>query len=349
MFPRNKSALAGQLTGASGSASMRSWDESESPSPIPVWPARTAFPEPLMDFAPLPQGLSGYVRLGTCSWKYPSWKGLLYDPEKSYRPQDFLEDYARSLDTVEVDQWFWSLFPGQVRLPDPRTVRQYAESVPADFVFTVKAPNALTLTHFYSRQPAAYGSFAGSPNPNFLDHALLADFLERLAPFGPKLGPVMFQFEYLNKVKMPSKEAFFERFRKFISKAPTGYRYAVETRNPNYISEEFFDLLEDCGCGFVYLEGYYMPSIGSIHEQFQPDTADFAIIRLHGGDRAEIESKTGEVWNRLVSPRPEAIEAAVRIIRANAKNRTMTYVNINNHLEGSAPLTIERLLRALSA
>jgi uncharacterized protein YecE (DUF72 family) len=301
-----------------------------------------------LKLAPLPQELRRYLRVGTCSWKYPSWKGLLYDPEKSYRPQDFLRDYARSLDSVEVDQWFWSLFPGQVRLPDVRTVRQYAESVPADFVFTVKAPNALTLTHFYSRQPAAYASFAGAPNPHFLDHALFADFLERLAPFGRKLGPVMFQFEYLNRAKMPSKEAFFERFRKFISRAPKGYRFAVEIRNPNYLSAAFFDFLKDCGCGFVYLEGYYMPSIGLVHDKFHPQTADFSIIRLHGGDRVEIESQTAEVWDRLFSPKPEAIDAAARIVRGNAWSRIITYVNVNNHLEGSAPLTIQRLIEALS-
>ncbi len=296
----------------------------------------------------IPREVSPYLRIGTCSWKYPSWKGLIYTQGKSYRPQDYLRDYAATLDSVEIDQWFWSLFPGPVHLPDARTVRQYAESVPERFVFSVKAPNALTLTHFYSRQPAAYASFAGAPNPHFLDQALLREFLERLAPFGQKLGPIMFQFEYLNRAKMATKEAFFERFRAFISGAPQGYRYAVETRNPNYLSPAFFDFLKDCGCGFVYLEGYYMPPIGTIFEKFRPQTADFSIIRLHGGDRLEIEKETGEVWDRLVSPKPEAISAAARIIRANARNRVLTYVNVNNHLEGSAPLTIQRLAEALS-
>lgn len=290
-----------------------------------------------------------YLRVGTCSWKYPSWKGLLYERQKHYRPQDYLRDYAKSLDSVEVDQWFWSLFPGQVRLPDARIVRQYAEAVPERFVFTVKAPNALTLTHFYTRQPPAYASFSGSPNPHFLSTALLAEFLERLAPLDGKLGPVMFQFEYLNRAKMASKEAFFERFGAFIRAAPQGYQYAVEIRNPNYLSRAFFDFLGDIDCGFVYLEGYYMPPIASVFERFRPQTADFAIVRLHGGDRLEIEKETGEVWNQLVSPKPGSIQAAAKIVRANAENRILTYVNVNNHLEGSAPLTILRLLDALAS
>jgi uncharacterized protein YecE (DUF72 family) len=158
----------------------------------------------------------------------------------------------------------------------------------------------------------------------------------------------MFQFEYLNRAKMATKEAFFERFQAFISGAPQGYRYAVESRNPNYLSPAFFDFLKDCGCGFVYLEGYYMPPIGPVFEKFHPQTADFSIVRLHGGDRLEIEKETGEVWDRLVSPKPEAIAAAARIVRSNARNRIITYVNVNNHLEGSAPLSIQRLCDALS-
>ena len=152
----------------------------------------------------IPGPLSPFLRLGTCSWKYDSWKGLLYDEGRTYRAFDYLPDYARHLGTVEIDQWFWSLFPSGVRLPDPETAGRYAESVPDDFRFTVKAPNAITLTHYYARQPRAYAEYAGRPNEHFLDVDLLNRFLDLLSPMHGKLGPVMFQFEYLNRRKMPS-------------------------------------------------------------------------------------------------------------------------------------------------
>jgi uncharacterized protein YecE (DUF72 family) len=79
----------------------------------------------------------------------------------------------------------------------------------------------------------------------------------------------------------------------------------------------------------------------------EDDLRDYA-LRLHGGDRLEIEKETAEVWDRIISPKPEAIAAAARIVRSNARNRVITYVNFNNHFEGSAPLTIQRLLEALS-
>jgi uncharacterized protein YecE (DUF72 family) len=295
----------------------------------------------------IPKLYASYLRIGTCSWKFDSWKGLYYDPGKIYRPDDYLPDYARHLNSVEIDQWFWSLFPGGVKLPDEGVVKTYAASVPDDFIFTVKAPNSLTLTHFYSKPSGGHGDFAGKPNPHFLDNQLLDQFLERLAPLGKKLGPIMFQFEYLNKTKMPSKEVFFERLGEFVVRAPKGFQYALETRNPNYLSSVFFQFLKDCHLGFVYLEGYYMPHIGEVFTKYRPLSTNFSVIRLHGGDRLEIETETGSVWNKLSSPKPEGIEAAVRVVKHNIERKIRTFINVNNHFEGSAPLTIERFVKAL--
>jgi uncharacterized protein YecE (DUF72 family) len=299
-----------------------------------------------LDFS-IPEEYAEYLRIGTCSWKYDSWKGLVYDAGKTYRAQDYLADYARRLTTVEVDQWFWSLFPQSIRLPEKSDVKRYAESVPGGFVFSIKAPNALTLTHFYSKLSGAEKDFAGQPNKAFLDNGLLERFLERLEPLGKKRGPLMFQFEYLNKQKMATKEAFFEAFGAFIEKAPQGVAYAVEIRNPNYLCKPFFDFLAAHKLGFVYLDGYYMPPIGKVFEEHQPHTARFSIIRLHGGDRGEIEKETGEVWNRIVAPKPEALQAAARITVENIRQKIKTIVNVNNHFEGSAPLTIGRFLDVL--
>jgi uncharacterized protein YecE (DUF72 family) len=295
----------------------------------------------------VPTPFATHLRIGTCSWKYDSWKGLYYDPVKMYGPDDYLPDYAKHLDSVEVDQWFWSLFPGGVRLPEKPTVETYASSVPDDFIFTVKAPNSLTLTHYYTRQPARYAGYAGRPNDHFLDLELLDRFLERVSPMGKKLGPIMFQFEYLNRKKMPSRDAFIERFGEFIDRAPKGFQYAVETRNPNYLSKPFFGFLEARKIGYVYIEGYYMPPIRQVFETSHPATAAYNVIRLHGGDRLEIEEATAEMWNRIVAPKPEGIEAAVRIVRENTRRGIRTFLNVNNHFEGSAPLTIERFLEAL--
>jgi uncharacterized protein YecE (DUF72 family) len=47
------------------------------------------------------------IHLGSCSWKYPSWRGLVY----SEKPENYLYEYSRRYDCVEIDQWFYSPIP----------------------------------------------------------------------------------------------------------------------------------------------------------------------------------------------------------------------------------------------
>jgi uncharacterized protein YecE (DUF72 family) len=297
----------------------------------------------------IPKKFQRYLHIGTCSWKYDSWKGLVYDPPVRYRPEDYLSDYARHFRTVEVDQWFWSLFPKGIRLPERKTVRSYADSVPDDFIFTVKAPNSITLTNFYAKQPKALASHANRPNEYFLSTDLLDQFLDRLSLLGKKLGPIMFQFEYLNRKKMSSRDAFLERLEEFFDKAPGDFQYAIETRNPNYLSKEFFGFMQRRNIGYVFLEGYYMPPIAEVFSTYDTATAGFGVIRLHGGDRKEMEERTGEKWNRIVEPRDASLESASEIVEEYYRRRIHAFVNVNNHFEGSAPLTIDRFVQVLKA
>jgi uncharacterized protein YecE (DUF72 family) len=296
----------------------------------------------------IPPAYRALLRVGACSWKYESWKGLVYRRDADYGPFDYLPDYARSFGTVEVDQWFWSLFPGAVRLPDPKVVRRYAESVPDDFMFSVKVPNAITLTHFYAKQPKASAEFADRPNEHFLSLDLFGRFLKTLEPMGGKLGPLLFQFAYLNRRKMASAKAFLAALDAFFARAPKGYQYAVECRNPNYLARPFFEFLAERGLGMVFLDGYYMPPLGEVFERFAASPAPFSVVRLHGADREGIEERTGGLWNEVREPKPDGLRAAAAIVDFNLARSFQSLVNVNNHYEGSAPLTIERFLRLLA-
>ena len=89
------------------------------------------------------------LKIGTCSWKYDSWKEIIYTDKSE---QNYLEEYSRHFNTVEIDQWFWSLLTqNKVLLPNEKDVKLYAESVSDDFKFTIKIPNSVTLTHFYNQ------------------------------------------------------------------------------------------------------------------------------------------------------------------------------------------------------
>jgi len=277
------------------------------------------------------------LKIGTCSWKYESWKNIVY-PDK---PKiNYLAEYAKKYDTVEVDQWFWSLFENyEPALPKKKDVLVYAASIPANFRFSVKMPNSLTLTHYYNKKKNA----ALVENPHFLSDELLLQFLESVDELKENLGPLMLQFEYLNKEKMPSLMHFMARLQEFAVHFPEGYQFALETRNPNYLKKELFELLHEHKMGFVFLEGYYMPPVKEVYSAFKNDLTNFAVIRLHGPDRSGIEKISEGNWNKIYQPKDDDLSIIAAIVSDMLDRDVDVYLNVNNHYEGSAPITIEKI------
>ena len=277
------------------------------------------------------------LKLGTCSWKYDSWKGILYSENVG---KNYLEEYAQVYNSVEIDQWFWSLFTGnKPSLPDVKTVKTYAEAVPSDFRFTVKIPNSITLTHYYQKDKSG----PLEPNPYFLSNDLFNVFLTTLEPMKDFLGPLVFQFEYLNRDKMASQNQFQQQFASFIANCPGGYSYAVEIRNPNYLNKKYFEFLNANHLYQVFLQGYYMPSIFPVYENYKTYLKELTVIRLHGPDRVAIEKKTKGNWDKIVEPKDDELSDLGDMLQQLWRDNVEVHLYVNNHYEGSAPKTIERI------
>lgn len=281
------------------------------------------------------------IRIGTCSWKYESWKGIIYPDKDKF---NFLEEYSKHFNTVEVDQWFWSLFEGKkVVLPKPSDVKSYSASVPDDFRFTIKVPNSITLTHFYNKNKSAQLK----SNPYFLSNDLFNQFIETLKPLEKNIGVLMFQFEYLNKQKLSGLTEFIDRFEGFTDKLDKKFNFGIEIRNPNYLKKPFFDFLERNMLSMVFLQGYYMPPVWQVFNDHKDKVVSPVVIRLHGPDRSGIENKTGSIWNQIVEPRDEELEKVAEITNYLQSKKVDVYINVNNHFEGSAPLTINKLSKLI--
>jgi len=287
-------------------------------------------------------------RIGTCSWNYPSWEGLVYAARDK---AEYLAEYATRYDAVEVDRWFWSLFddPAKVRLPVEPDAAAYRAAVPDTFRFAVKAPNSVTLTHLYRKDRSAKDEPLVA-NPHFLSAELMHEFLDRLRPLHDVLGPVMFQFEYLNRSKMPSVKAFLDRIAAFADALPQGFVYAVETRNKNYVGDAFYRALLEHGLLPVLISGYWMPRLADLVAEHKGLLCRFpvVVIRLMGEDRGTIEKVTGKTWNRIVKPHDVELDQVAEILQQFRAAGVRSFVFVNNHYEGSAPLTIDRLLERLS-
>lgn len=287
------------------------------------------------------------LHIGTCSWNYPEWSEVGIYSGKQKRHYDYLPEYAEHFNTAEIDQWFWSLeSPDNLRLPKADDVEAYANLTPKDFRFTVKAPNAVTLTHFYKQAPK---EFAEKPNPHFLSGNVMDAFLKSIRPLGEKIAVIEFEFEYLNKQKMPSVDVFFDQVGPFLDKLPRDYTFAIETRNPNLITSNWFDFLKTHNTGHVFVDGGYVPPPYSIYEKHGDAclTTRTVTMRMLGSDRLGIEKKTGKHWTKVVEPRDKSIDDAAKFAAKLFPGHYDIYANFNNHFEGSAPLSIRTMIKIL--
>ena len=88
-----------------------------------------------------------------------------------------------------------------------------------------------------------------------------------------------------------------------------------------------------------------MPSILDLYTQWRSFLfgLDVMVIRLHGPDRQGIEKQTGKRWDRIMAPRDEELSSVADMVPELLDHDVDVYLNVNNHYEGSAPLTIERI------
>lgn len=183
--------------------------------------------------------------------------------------------------------------------------------------------------------------------PFFLSDELFAEFYRLLLSMKEHLAAFIFQFEYLNKKKMPDQKTFQEKFTRFIARCPSGLNYCVEIRNPNYLNKEYFSFLTSSNLSHVFCQGYYMPPVFNLYEKYRDFIEKFAVIRLMGRDRKAIEEKSQGNWNQLWEPKEEELDRLAVMMRDLMIKKVRLFVNVNNHYEGSAPLTIERIVSRL--
>ncbi|MGH7658293.1 MAG: DUF72 domain-containing protein, partial [Gemmatimonadales bacterium] len=77
------------------------------------------------------------IRVGISGYSYKEWKGSFY-PAK-IRPEEMLAHYGTVFPTVEINNTFY-------RMPKESVVTNWADQVPEDFRFVLKASRR--ITHF---------------------------------------------------------------------------------------------------------------------------------------------------------------------------------------------------------
>ena len=287
----------------------------------------------------LPTGL----RMGTSSWSFPGWEGIVYDrrASQSTLARHGLSAYADHplLRTVGVDRTYYRPIAAD-------EFRAYADDVPDDFRFLVKADRLLTSP----LDPEGYG--VRRPNAHFLDPARAAD--EVIGPMveglGAKAGPLLFQFSPIPPNLVGGPGAFLERLHRFVEGLPKGPLYAIELRTPAFLTEAYVQILEATGVAHCYNVHPAMTPLDRQLELVQPFYQPALIVRwmLHAGLRYETAKDRYEPFDRLVDEdAPSRERIAVAVLDTLIAERD-AFVVANNKAEGSAPISIFRLAERIA-
>jgi uncharacterized protein YecE (DUF72 family) len=156
-------------------------------------------------------------------------------------------------------------------------------------------------------------------------------FLGVMRGLGPKLGPIVFQFDAAFRVDaLPVLAAF-------LAELPPDLRYAVEIRHRGWLTDTFYRLLETHRIALVLPDLYYMPRLDRV-------TTDFAYIRLLG-KRSAVPGDFSHV--RIDRDRELALWAGR--IRGYLARGVTVFAFANNRYQGHGPATARALLSRLAA
>jgi uncharacterized protein YecE (DUF72 family) len=196
--------------------------------------------------------------VGTSGYSYKAWKGTFY-PE-DLPDKQMLRFYGERFRTVEINNTFY-------RMPKAAVLEGWANEVPADFKFVLKAPQR--ITHMQRLKNAGES---------------VSHLLEVSAALKERLGLLLFQLP-------PNLKKDLQRLQEFLALLPAQRRVTFEFRHQSWFDEEVFGVLRDHGAALCIAEAEDSLEIPFVA------TADWGYLRLRRPDYGDAELKT---WLRRV-------------------------------------------------
>jgi len=196
--------------------------------------------------------------VGTSGYSYKEWKGTFYPDDLP--DKQMLHFYGERFRSVEINNTFY-------RMPKASVLEAWANEVPADFMFVLKASQRIT---HHQRLKDADGS--------------MSYLLEVAGALKERLGPLLFQLPPYLKKDAP-------RLREFLALLPSDRRAAFEFRHQSWFDDEVFGLLRDHRAVLCIAEAENDLEIPFV------STSDWGYLRLRRPDYGDAELKA---WAKRV-------------------------------------------------
>ncbi|HEY1413488.1 MAG TPA: DUF72 domain-containing protein [Rhodopila sp.] len=284
---------------------------------------------------------AGVIRVGISGWTYAPWRGVFYP--KGLKHDEELGYAASHVRAIEINGTFYGM-------QRPEAFESWANQVPADFMFAVKAPRF--ITHILRlRDPQV-------PLANFIASGLLR--------LGVHLGPILWQFPANFRFDPKRIEPFLRLLphdtgaaaalgRKHDDKlrAPPWLevdirrpiRHAFEIRHESFRCQAFIDLLRAHDVALVCADSVEWPRLMDV-------TSDFVYCRLHGAEElyaSGYDHAALDGWARRIKAcaRGTEPEDAERVGGKARPRRRDVFVFFDNDKKVRAPANAMELIRRL--
>src|SRR5579872_1738449 len=190
--------------------------------------------------------------VGTSGYSYKPWKGTFYP--KDLPDQQMLQFYGKHFRTVEINNSFFGM-------PKASVLKGWADAVPEDFKFILKAPRQIT----HSKRLKDTGE-------------LVSQLFEVAGTLAERRGPLLFQLPPNLKKDVP-------RLRGFLESLPAECRAAIEFRHQSWFDNEVLGLLREHCVALCLAEAE-----NDLDVPFE-STADWGYLRLRMSEYSDAELK----------------------------------------------------------
>lgn len=283
------------------------------------------------------------LHLGTSSWSFPGWRGIVYEGEhsESSLSRNGLAAYSQHplFRAVGIDRTFYAPIAES-------DYARYASQVPAGFRFLVKAPMAVTSPYLRNED----GKYEDSPCYLDVEYATREFVIPCTAGLDSKAGPLVFQFPPQGRESTRNPDLFINRLYRFLKALPPGPLYAVEVRDPELLTNRLFMCLKTTGARFCVASHARMPAPSKQIELAEGIVGEGDFIArwsLHSGFKYEDAKSRYFPFDKLVDEDIDSRGSLARACLRALNGGHHAYVIVNNKAEGSAPLSIGKLTQLI--
>lgn len=239
------------------------------------------------------------IYIGTSGWVYKDWEKIFYP--KDLHSDDHLKFFAQEFKTVEINYSFY-------HLPSAESFAKWKDSVPEDFIFSVKISRF--ITHIKRMKNIE------EPWEKFYENASKLD---------SKLGPLLLQLPPTFKQNQEN----LERLENFFNLTGMKNKIACEFRDPGWRNDQTYDLLKKYDCAWVMADSPEKRKRETV-------TTKMVYIRMHGAHRRSTNLYTTTNMKNLAEK-----------IKSFLENELAVYVYFNNDTRGHAIKNARQLVSLL--